>query len=265
MSWAPSFAGVTLDELNGISLPEWKDHGPVKVDLEGVLAGGREISAIYLEGRRISAKLQISATASPAAFDARLAALLAVLQRTTPAILILAAGREIEAYSVPGAYSPRAGTKQAASLSVEFHAKEPYWRATSESSASVVNSATTVSVAPDNTGDAPALPNFEIENTGGSTYTDVTCLIRNATTGRELRLFRFSLEPGKLLHVKGDGQVYLQAPAGANSKSPTRLDGTHFELDPGVNTIEFEHNLGTASDITFRVKWRHAYRTHGEL
>lgn len=264
MAWAPTFDGLALDDSNGISWPEWKDHGPVKLEMDGALAGGREITSIHLEGRRITAKLALAASTT-GAFDTRLSALLAVLQRLTPGVLSLAAGREIEAYCLPGAVSPGRGSRQNCTIAVEFHAKEPYWRATTQSSAATVNSATTVSVAPTNSGDAPAVPDLEIENTGGLTHTDVTCTIRNATTGYELRLFRFSLEPGKLLHVKADGQVYIQAPSGANSKSPTRLDGHHFDLAPGANSVEFEHNLGTASDVAFRVKWRHAYRTHGEL
>lgn len=263
--FAPSYDGLALDATNGITLEEWEDHGPVRLKFEENLAGGQTIRESYLSGRKIEGTIFILGSTA-AELNTRLTALMAKLQRSTAADLKITSGRLITAYCAPGPIKITPNTNgTSARVKVEWMAEQPYWKKSSASTGSVVNSTSPVSFVATNNGGAPALPDFEIENTGGSNYTGNSVTIENTTTGKSLRCLQMDLDSGDKLIIKANGEVYLDSPSGATSRTPKRLDGTHPILQAGANTLTFTHTFGSGSDITFRSNWSDTYHTFEEL
>lgn len=263
--YAPSYDSFALDGTNGIALENVEDHGPVKLKFEENLSGGQTIRESYLSGRQIEAEIFIKGTTA-ADFNTKIAALMAKLQRTSAANLKITSGRQISAWCSPGPLKVVQGASGlAARLKVEWIAEDPYWTKTSSSTGSVVNTTSPVSFVATNNGNAIALPDFEIENTGATDYTGISVTIENTTTGKSLRALQMDLDAGDKLIIKANGEVYFESPAGATSQTPKRLDGTHPYLAAGANTLQFTHAFGSSSDITFRATWYDTHHTFEEL
>jgi hypothetical protein len=263
--FAPSYDGLALTTANGITFEDWEDGAPVRLKFEENLGDGQTIRESFLSGRSIEATLLVQGSTG-ADFNTKLAALMAVLHRSTPANLLITSGRQVSAYCSPGPVKVVPGNNGlAARIKVEWMAEDAYWLKTSSSTGSVVNTTSPVSFVATNNGNAPALPDFEIENTGATDHTGITVTIKNTTTGKALRLLQMDLDAGDKLIVKANGEVYIEAPAGATSKTPKRMDGTHPKLQAGANTLEFTHTFGSSSDVTFRATWYDAFHTYEEL
>jgi len=263
--FAPSFDGLALDASNGITLEEWEDRAPVALKFANNLAGGSTIRETYVAGRELEATIFLQG-ATGAEFNTRLAALMAKLQTGTAAVLKLTSGRQLLAYASPGPIKPTRGSNGlAARIRVEWATEAAYWTATASSTGNVVNTASPVSFVATNSGNAPASPDFEIENTGATDYVGITVTIANTTTSKSVRALQFDLDAGDTLVIKANGEVYVEAPSGATSKTPKRLDGTHPLLAAGANTLEFTHTFGSGSDVTFRANWSGTFHTIEEL
>lgn len=263
--FAPSYDGLAFSAANGFTFEDWEDHGPTRHKFEENLGDGSTIREAFLAGRRIEATLFLQGSTA-AEFNTRLAALMAKLQRASAANLLITSGRQISAYCSPGPLKIVGGSSgMSARIKVEWMAEDAFWLATASSTGSVVNTTSPVSFVATNNGNAYALPDFEIENTGGTDHSSITVTIKNTTTGKAMRLLQMDLDAGDKLIIKANGEIYIEAPAGATSKTPKRVDGTHPKLQAGANTLEFTHTFGSSSDITFRATWYDAFHTYEEL
>lgn len=249
MAWSPSFDGYDLTATNGVSMVNWSDHGPGKASMVDLLTGGSEARKTSLMGRSITAELQVKGT-SQAQLQTRMESLLAVLHQPGFAYLRLDGAREIHAFAQPGKVSPVKGADGiVAKVPVKWVAKDPYWRGITVVS-DTDSTATTATLGLTNAGGAPSPFNFQLENVGLSDVAGQTLTVRNTTTGKEFRIYKVDVDAGDVLRIDEDGQVYFEPPIGATSRTPIRIDGAVFDIEPGANTIEITHGMGTDSEFT---------------
>lgn len=267
MSWSPSYDGYALTSANGIAIPKWSVTPASEVKTDDLLEEGSIFDEARLSGLSGQMTFHVSGTTTTNLRD-RVSALLAKLRRRDLALLKLDSTREVPALGKVGELAPpKGGEGLQAIFTWKWMALEPYWRATSESSDSEVNSSAAPTISLQNAGDAHAWPRWEIENTGVTDYIGITVTIRNGTSGEEFRLVKLDLAAGDTLYVSEAGEVYLNSGASANSRAPLRVDGQAFSI-PGGNvaqTITFEHLFGTASDITFTGAFRARYQHLGVM
>jgi hypothetical protein len=269
MSFTPKIDSLSVNTTS-YTVEKWSDSGPMKLKTEGLLRGGSAVAHAGLLGRVVKMS-GIVRGANAAAYETSMDALYKRLQTTDEIVIQIADDRYLDVYCEPGPIEPMPGADGiAARWSATFTSKSPYWRSSSTSTQTVVNSSATVSVNCTNAGQSPAQPTFQVVNGGASDYTDVTVTVKNGTTNDEFRLFQFDLAAGDTLYVdSAEGQVYVAATAGgapsASSGAPKRVDGLFWDLANGVTSVSFEHNFGTASDITFKAIHHSRYPAVGDF
>jgi len=253
MAFSPSFGGYALESANGVALESVQDAGPITVKTSDTVGYGSGIANVKLGGRVIKATVAVTASDS-STLQTRLDDVLEAIHITGTAELRLTTSRYIDAYCSTGSIKLVGGTSGLmARFPVTWVAEDPYWRTQAQTIVTIDDTGSAPSETVTNNGTAPELPSFQFVNSSGGLLSG-TLSMKNSTTGMEFRLHNLQVGSGDTLNINGlTGEVYFNTGASTDARTPTRVDGAFWELDPGANTVVYDFTWGASSNFPAKV------------
>ena len=264
MSLSPKFGSLDLTRTNGIAVGKFNDKAAMKVKMSTGF-NDANFADIRDEGRQIEMALAVTGS-SESDFRTKLDALLALVDSDSPQILRISNDRQIVAYPEISSikYQPHLGSIKLARLNVKFKAADCYWRATTQSSATLPSSVTgqTTGVLPF-TSEVNEIPDWEIKNETDEIETGSVAMavMSGAYPRSEWRLDDVTWGVNDTLVISArTGLVYWKAGATASAQSPKRISGRWWDIEPGINNIRYKYTgLTTGMNATIQYYSRYAH------